>query len=76
MTNFTAVYASCVLYPAPLRDLLMHLALTNLFRAKWTDDIHNEWMRNMLANRSDFKLTQLERTRDLMHANVLDCLVN
>ncbi|CAK0756983.1 hypothetical protein WCLP8_2780026 [uncultured Gammaproteobacteria bacterium] len=31
-----------VLYPAPLRDLLMRLALTDLFRAKWTDAIHSE----------------------------------
>ena len=26
--GFTAVYDACVLYPAPLRDLLMHLAMT------------------------------------------------
>ncbi len=39
---FTAVHDACVLYPAPLRDLLMHLALTDLFRARWTADIHAE----------------------------------
>ena len=27
------------LYPAPLRDLLMRLALTDLFKARWTDAI-------------------------------------
>jgi len=26
-SNFTVIYDACVLYPAPLRDLLMHLAL-------------------------------------------------
>ena len=26
MANFTVVYDACVLYPAPLRDLLMRLA--------------------------------------------------
>jgi len=40
VTHFTALFDACVLYPAPLRDLLMHLALTDLFRAKWTDQIH------------------------------------
>ena len=35
--TFTALYDACVLYPAPLRDLLMHLALTDLFRARWTE---------------------------------------
>lgn len=37
MATFTALYDACVLYPAPLRDLLMHVALTDLFRARWTD---------------------------------------
>jgi hypothetical protein len=38
---FTALFDACVLYPAPLRDLLMWLALTDLFNAKWTDEIHD-----------------------------------
>ncbi len=75
MASFTALYDACVLYPAPLRDLLMHQAMTDLFRARWTDQIHDEWMRSVLANRPDLKRQQLERTRDLMNAHVLDCLV-
>ncbi len=38
-SNFTVVYNACVLYPAPLRDLLMQLALSDLFRARWTEQI-------------------------------------
>jgi predicted nucleic acid-binding protein len=72
---FTALYDSCVLYPAPLRDLLMWLALTDLFRARWTDAIHEEWIQNLLKNRPDLSRTRLERTRDRMNANVRDCLV-
>ncbi|MFM8224305.1 MAG: PIN domain-containing protein, partial [Planctomycetaceae bacterium] len=34
VTPLTVVYDACVLYPAPLRDLLMHFAITNLFRAR------------------------------------------
>jgi len=45
---FTVVYDACVLYPAPLRDLLMHLALTSIYRARWSEQIHNEWTRNVL----------------------------
>jgi hypothetical protein len=37
VATLTALYDACVLYPAPLRDLLMHLALTDLFRARWTE---------------------------------------
>ena len=75
MASFTAIYDACVLYPAPLRDLLMHLALTDLFRAKWTDAIHEEWIESVLENRPDLTREQLERTRTLMNSHVRDCLV-
>ena len=75
MSYFTALYDANVLYPAPLRDLLMQLAMTGLFRAKWTEEIHEEWIRSVLQDRSDLKREQLERTRDLMNQHVLDCVV-
>jgi predicted nucleic acid-binding protein len=53
----------------------MHLAVTDLYRAKWTDAIHEEWIRNVLKNRPDLKPEQLQRTRELMNAHVRDCLV-
>ncbi|KJV30705.1 toxin-antitoxin system, toxin component, PIN family protein [Aquitalea magnusonii] len=75
MTSFSAVYDACVLYPAPLRDLLLQLAQADLFRAKWSDQIHDEWTRNLLARRPDLQPAQLQRTRALMNQAVLDCLV-
>jgi predicted nucleic acid-binding protein len=75
VTQFTVVYDACVLYPAPLRDLLMWLALTDLFRAKWSEAIHDEWTRAVLASRKDLTAQQLQRTRDLMDSHVRDCLV-
>ncbi len=74
-SHFTVVYDACVLYPAPLRDLLMHLALSDLCRARWSDMIHDEWTRNVLTNRNDLNSDQLNRTRQLMNANVRDSLV-
>ncbi|MBS3951891.1 PIN domain-containing protein [Methylicorpusculum oleiharenae] len=75
MTSFSVVYDACVLYPAPLRDLLMHLSLTDLYRAKWTAEIHEEWIRNVLTVRQDLTREQLERTRKLMDTSARDCLV-
>lgn len=72
--SFVVVYDACVLYPAPLRDFLMRLALTGLCRAKWTRQIHDEWTRNLLANRPELKET-LPRTVDLMNRAIPDCLV-
>ena len=75
MANFVVVYDACVLYPAPLRDLLLRLAGVGLFRARWTDEIHEEWMRNVLRDRRDLNPELLERTRRLMDRAVPDCLV-
>ena len=75
MATFTALYDACVLYPAPLRDLLMELSGTGLFRARWTDAIHNEWIEGILRNEPHRERAKLERTRDRMNAVVLDCLV-
>lgn len=75
MANFVAVFDACVLYPAPLRDLLLRLALTNLFRARWTELIHQEWMRSVLRDRPDLAPERLQRTRELMDSAVPDCLV-
>lgn len=74
-SHFTVIYDACVLYPAPLRDLLMHLALSDLYRARWSDLIHDEWTRNVLADRNDLSSEQLHRTRHLMNLNVRDSLV-
>ena len=76
VNRFTVVYDACVLYPAPLRDLLMRLALTDLYRARWSDQIYQEWMTAVLRNRPDLSREQLERTRSLMNAHVRDALVN
>ena len=71
----TAIYDACVLYPAPLRDLLVQLAFSNLCRARWTDEIHEEWIGNLLKNRPDLSQAQLIHTRDLMNRSIPDCIV-
>lgn len=54
----------------------MHLALTDLFRARWTEEIHEEWIRGVLENRPDLTREQLERTRGLMNTAVPDCMIS
>jgi hypothetical protein len=53
----------------------MELAVADLYRAKWSDAVHEEWIRAVLLDRSDLTREQLERTRDLMNAHVRDALV-
>jgi len=38
MSQYTVLFDANVLYPAPMRDALMQLAVTDLFKAKWTAD--------------------------------------
>ena len=75
MNKLSAVYDACVLYPAPLRDTLMSLAVTRLFRAHWTEAIHDEWIRNLLRARPDITPDQLARTRSVMNRAVPDAVV-
>jgi predicted nucleic acid-binding protein len=79
LRNTGVVYDACVLYPAPLRDLLMQLAAyaqnKHWFRAKWTDEINNEWIENLLIRRPDLKREALDKTKSLMNSTVDDCLV-
>jgi predicted nucleic acid-binding protein len=53
----------------------MHLALTGLFRAKWSATVHEEWISSLLKNRPDLTREKLERTRQLMDKSTLDALV-
>ena len=50
MSYYTALLDANVLYPAPLRDILLQLAVADLFRAKWTADIHREWIEALLES--------------------------
>ncbi|OOF11343.1 MULTISPECIES: PIN domain-containing protein [unclassified Salinivibrio] len=75
MTSYTVILDACVMYPAPLRSYLMYLSNTGLFRARWTEQIHDEWIRNLLKNNPDIDPERLERTKQLMNAHVPDCLI-
>ncbi|MGH7576978.1 MAG: PIN domain-containing protein [Longimicrobiales bacterium] len=71
----TVVYDANVLYPAPLRDFLVRLGVSGLVRSRWTDAIHDEWIRSLLRNRPDLTPDHLRRTRALMDRAVRDCLI-
>jgi len=73
--TYTAVLDACVLYSAPLRDVLLSLASAGLFHARWTPDIQDEWTRNLLVKRPDLNLVQLQFTQERMIAAIPDCMV-
>ncbi len=64
-----------IFYPAPLRDLFLQLAVADLFQARWTADIHREWIEALLRNQPHRDRARLERTRDMMDKATRDCLI-
>ena len=76
MIPFVVVYDACVLFPAPLRDLLVRLAMTGVFQAKWSERILDECFRNILKQRPDLSAQNLARSRELMNRAVRDVLVD
>jgi hypothetical protein len=70
-----AILDAYVLYPAPVRDLMLQLARDGAYRARWTNDIHDEWIRNVLRNRPDLTTAQLACTRRQMDTHIPDALV-
>ncbi|MEP6645788.1 MAG: PIN domain-containing protein [Saprospiraceae bacterium] len=73
--RFTAILDACVLYPAPLRDLLLSLAQSNLFKPKWTECIQEEWVSNLLEERPELSPDRILRTVNLMNEGFEDSLV-
>jgi hypothetical protein len=70
----TAIYDANILYPAPLRDLFIRLAQVGLVRARWTEAIHDEWMRNVIKDRPELTTERLARTRSLMNEAVREAI--
>ena len=64
-----------VLYPATLRNLLMHLAVAGVFRACWTDKVQDEWTAALLRDRPDLDAARLAHRRALMDDYILDARV-
>jgi predicted nucleic acid-binding protein len=65
-----------VLYPAPLRDSLMHLAVTVPLEVRWTETIQQEWVTNLLEARPNLELARLERTVQQMNKALPNALVH
>jgi len=64
--ELAAILDANVLYPAPVRDILLNLADVKLYQPKWTDVIQNEWARNLLINRPDISPRSLKSAQDAM----------
>lgn len=64
-----------VLYPALLRDVLLSLADADLYSAKWSVHIREEWTLSLLRDRPDMG-AQIAAAAQAMEDAIPDCLVS
>jgi hypothetical protein len=59
------LYDANLLYPFHLRNVLVQLGVNHIVAPRWTDAIHDEWIRNLAAAGRETH-ERLLRTRDIM----------
>jgi hypothetical protein len=76
VNRFAVVLDACVLYSAPVRDLILWMAAEHLFRPRWTQTIHEEWITGLLKKRPDLERGRLERLRQKMDEQFPDANIS
>jgi hypothetical protein len=69
-----AVLDACILYPFHLRNIIVQAATDDLIAARWTDEIHDEWVRSV-ARARDVPLAKAQRLRQFLNETLPEALV-
>ena len=74
-SGYTALLDASVLFPVFTSNLLLWLAARQLYRVKWSADIHREWVERRLTRYPDSSRESLENKRDRMDREFEEALV-
>lgn len=74
-STFTAFFDANVFFGVRLRSFVMEVAKSGLFRARWSRDVHDEWIRAVVRRRQDLTAERLRPVADQMDAAIPDALV-
>jgi hypothetical protein len=55
-----AVFDACILYPFHLRNIVVQAAVDRLVEARWTDEIHEEWIRKLAGSTPAISFERLQ----------------
>ncbi len=72
--RYTAVLDACVLFSRLQRDVLLSLAHADLYTARWTQEIENEWT-SSLVKRYPNAADKIPFVVDQMREAIPDCLI-
>ncbi len=50
------------------RNIIVQMAVDRLVEARWTDEIYDEWVRNLVANTPTLPIERLQITKRPMNA--------
>jgi predicted nucleic acid-binding protein len=75
MARFTAILDANILYSMTITDIALEVAHVDVYRAIWSDAIHDEWVRNLKVKRPDLDPAKIERRRAAMDLAVADAKV-
>ena len=71
---FVVILDANVLYPFRMRDVLFSFAQAGLFRARFTDEILDEWTRNLIRNKPQME-DSVRQQEAAIRAAFDECLV-
>lgn len=74
-SGYTALLDASVLFPVFTSNLLLFLAERQLFRARWTKEIHEEWIDGRMDRYPNGNRQALEHRRDVMDAQFPEAIV-
>lgn len=74
--TFTAFFDANVLFSPLVTDLILELAVANIYRPKWSQKIHDEWISAVLRARPNADESALRRRCAMMDAAFPDAMIS
>jgi predicted nucleic acid-binding protein len=75
--GFRVIYDANILFSGFKRRVMLALARAEIFQARWSEDIHKEWMARLPERYPDkFPAEKVSKIRTLIDSHVPDCLVS
>lgn len=78
ISTYTAFIDANVFYGARLRSLVLFVASTKIFRVRWSEKVHDEWIDALVAKLKKPSITkeELQITRNAMNQAIPDSVVS
>ena len=74
-SRYTAFLDASILFSVFKSNFILFLSQSELFRVRWSPDVHEEWIRAQMERRQSVSREALERKRSIMDSQFPDALV-